>query len=213
MSLFDFPPIWKELRLKSQLCDGVVKCEDGAEFKIHRCIMAAVSPYFRALFTNSINRNQEEQTEAKMNIPGYIFQVFLDYAYTGSCIVSKDNVRQLIKFADQYQLLDVVQLCCNYLIDELSPANCLDILQFANHYFCKDLMQKGKVFIRHNFPKLLKESKEFFGISSHYLRSILKDDELNVKTEMVVFEAIKMWINHSPSERKSHLLELIKCIR
>lgn len=213
MSLFDFPPIWKELRLKSQLCDGVVKCEDGTEFKIHRCILAAVSPYFRALFTNSINRNEAEQIEAKMNLPGDIFQVFLDYAYTGTCIVNKVNVRQLLKFADQYQLLDVVQLCCNYLIEDLSPSNCLDILQFANHYFCKDLIQKGKLYIRHNFSKLLKESKEFLNISAQYLKSILKDDELNVKTEMIVFEALRLWISHSPLDRKNHLLELLKCVR
>lgn len=75
MAVFDFPPIWSELRMKSQLCDGVVKCEDGTQFKVHRCILAAVSPYFKALFTNSINRDQAEQTEANIKLPQDIFQV------------------------------------------------------------------------------------------------------------------------------------------
>lgn len=61
--------------MKSQLCDGTVLCEDGTQFKIHRCILAAVSPYFKALFTNSINRDQAEATVANLNIPGEIFQV------------------------------------------------------------------------------------------------------------------------------------------
>lgn len=87
--------------MQSQLCDGIVKCEDGAQFKIHRCILAAVIPYFKALFTNSINREQTEATLVNLSIPGDIFEVFLDYAYTGSCGVTSNNVKELLKFADQ----------------------------------------------------------------------------------------------------------------
>nr|XP_023020780.1 kelch-like protein 10 isoform X1 [Leptinotarsa decemlineata] len=213
VSTFDFPPVWLELRNNSQLCDGVVKCEDGTEFKIHRAILAAVSPYFKALFTNSINRDPAEATEAKMNINGEIFQIFLDYAYTGNCIINKTNVRGLLKYADQYQILDIVQLCCNFLIEELAPSNCLEILKFASQYFCKDLIERGRLYVKHNFPKLLKDSYEFYNISVQHLEEILRDDELNVKTDETVFEAIKMWINYSPIRRKIHLLTLIKCIR
>nr|CAH7720231.1 unnamed protein product [Callosobruchus chinensis] len=204
-SAFEFPPVWKELRVKSQLCDGIVTCNDGSEFKIHRAILAAASPYFRVLFTNSINRSQEEVTEARMNITGDIFQSFLDFAYTGTCTITKDNVKDLLQYADQYEMLDVIQLCCAYLIDELSPSNCLETLKFASQYFCKDLMHKGSVFIRHNFSKILKESYEFYNISPAHLKDILKDDELNIRSEDVVFEAIQMWINHSPVRRKIHL--------
>nr|CAH7766199.1 unnamed protein product [Callosobruchus chinensis] len=212
-SAFEFPPVWKELRIKSQLCDGIVTCNDGSEFKVHRAILAAVSPYFRVLFTNSINRSQEEVTEARMNITGDIFQSFLDFAYTGTCTITKDNVKDLLQYADQYEMLDVIQLCCAYLIDELSPSNCLETLKFASQYFCKDLMHKGSIFIRHNFSKILKESYEFYNISPAHLKDILKDDELNIRSEDVVFEAIQMWINHSPVRRKIHLSSLLKCVR
>ncbi|KAJ8967302.1 hypothetical protein NQ314_002954 [Rhamnusium bicolor] len=209
------PPqaIWKELRLKSQLCDGIVKCNDGIDFKIHRAILAAVSPYFKALFTNSINRDQAEATEARVDISGDIFKILLNYAYTGTCTIDNRNVKDLLKYADQYQILDVVQLCCSYLMEELCPSNCLEILKFANQYFCKDLEQRGRLFIRHNFMKLLKESHEFYHITVQHLEEILRDDELNVKTEETVFESIKMWINYSPLKRKEHLFNLLKCVR
>lgn len=215
--------------MKSQLCDGIVKCDDGTQFRIHRCILAAVSPYFKALFTNSINRDQEEATIANLNIPGEtfqvsvkrfegnvsnkMFQIFLDYAYTGTCNINKNNVKELLKFADQYQLLDVVQMCCCYLIEELNPDNCFEILEFATQYFCKELIQRVRLFIRHHFGRLLRESKAFFEISSQYLQSILTDDELNVKTEQTVFEAVKLWVNHNPLERKGDILDLLKCVR
>lgn len=40
-------PIWRELRLKSQLCDGFVRCDDGGVFPVHRAILSVVSPYFK----------------------------------------------------------------------------------------------------------------------------------------------------------------------
>lgn len=141
------------------------------------------------------------------------FQVFLDYAYTGSCSVDIGNVKDLLKFADQYQFLDVVQMCCCYLVEELNPHNCFETLEFANQYFCKELIQKIRLFIRHHFGRLLRESKEFLDISPQYLQAILKDDELNVKTEQTVFEGIKLWINQNPLERKCDLLDLLKCVR
>ncbi|XP_050518446.1 kelch-like protein 10 isoform X3 [Diabrotica virgifera virgifera] len=151
-SIFDFPPVWTELRRNAQLCDGIVTCGDGREFKIHRAILAAVSPYFKALFTNSINKDHNEVTEAKIMIPSSMFEIILDYAYTGSCTINKSNVKELLKFADQYQLLDVLQMCCNYLIDEICPANCLETMKFASRYFCKELMKVGKLYITRNFP-------------------------------------------------------------
>ncbi|CAH1959922.1 unnamed protein product [Acanthoscelides obtectus] len=213
LGVFDFPPVWKELRVNAQLCDGIVKCDDGSEFKIHRAILAAVSPYFKALFTNSINRTQEEATEARVNVTGDIFQSFLDFAYTGTCTITKNNVKHLLQYADQYEILDVVQLCCAFLINDLSPTNCLETLKFASQYFCNELMHKGRLYIRHNFAKLMKESYEFYKISAPHLEDILKDDELNVKNEEAVFEAIKMWIGYSPTRRKIHLFSLLKCVR
>ncbi|KAJ8967458.1 hypothetical protein NQ317_000304 [Molorchus minor] len=212
VSTFEFPPIWKEFRTKSQLCDGLVICNDGVEFKIHRAILAAVSPYFKVLFTNSINRDHSEASVARMDVPGDIFKTLLDFAYSGTCAMEMGNVKDLIKYADQYQILDVVQLCCSYLMEELNPANCLEILKFANQYFCTDLENRGRLFIRHNFFKLLKESYEFYHISAHHLEEILRDDELNIKTEETVFEAVKMWVNYALPKRKVHLFDLLKCV-
>lgn len=46
-SPIEFSPVWEELRLNGQLCDGVIRCDDGVEFNIHRAILSAVSPYFK----------------------------------------------------------------------------------------------------------------------------------------------------------------------
>ncbi|KAL3285261.1 hypothetical protein HHI36_019371 [Cryptolaemus montrouzieri] len=209
----EFPRVWEELRNNNQLCDGVVRSTSGREFRIHRAILSAVSPYFKALFTNSINRDKEENTEANTNIPTPILETLLNYAYSGKCFVDEENVESLLKFADQYEVMGVVQLCCKFLLDEMCPANCLGILHFAGQYFCTKLMERGKLYVRQNFVDLLTESSEFVNLAVTELLEILKDDDLNVKSEEIVFEAIKKWVNYMPIKRKVYLLELLKCMR
>ncbi|XP_044765386.1 kelch-like protein 10 isoform X2 [Coccinella septempunctata] len=209
----EFPRVWEELRNNNQLCDGIVRCASGKEFRIHRAILSAVSPYFKALFTNSINRDKEENTQANTTIPTAILETLLDFAYSGKCNINEQNVESLLRFADQYEILGVVQLCCKFLLDEMCPANCLGILHFAGQYFCTKLMERGKSYVRHHFVDLLSESCEFVNLTISELSEILKDDELNIKSEEIVFDAIKKWVNFMPMKRRVHLLELLKCMR
>lgn len=113
-------------RASQQLCDGAVRCAGDQLFPVHRVILSAASPYFKALFTNRLKREKCDTNEVYIgNVPGEIFGLILDYAYTGSCNVTADNVEQLLPLADQFEVLGVVQLCCQFLLQELRPENCL----------------------------------------------------------------------------------------
>ncbi|XP_034945514.1 kelch-like protein 10 [Chelonus insularis] len=210
----EFPSAWSELRASHQFCDGIIKCAGRSYFPIHRPILSAVSPFFRALFINRLNRNAEGTNEVSINnVPGDIFSLILDYAYTGTCKVTAENVEQLLPFADQFQVQGVVQLCCQFLLQELKPDNCLGIYKFAKHYFCKDSNEKCKKYIYHHFKEIYKENSEFKELDHNELISILENDELNVRNEETVFEAIKSWVEVNEKERKEYLPMLLKCIR
>ncbi|XP_063993173.1 kelch-like protein 10 isoform X2 [Diachasmimorpha longicaudata] len=210
-----FPIVWSEFRTNQQFCDAIVRCQDDAVFSIHRVILSAVSPYFRALFTNSLQvPGKSEKSEVSLDTaPGAMFSLILDYAYTGTCNVTVDNVEQLLPLADLLEVLGVVQLCCQLLIAELKADNCLGIYKFARHYFCNELESKSRKYIRHHFTEILKESGEFSELTCDELRSILIDDDLNVWNEEIVFEALKRWIENNESERKSCLPVLLECVR
>lgn len=185
----------------------------------------------KAHFTNILNGGIPENTEARVNVPSSIFLKILDFAYTGHCKIEGGTVEILLRTADQYHVLGVIQLCCQYILgiyflifelflfsssyslDQLQPTNCLGILRFARHYFCSDLEKKGKRYIRHNFIKLFNEGNEFENLSINEVVEILKDDELNVRNEEFVYEAVKKWVDKDTNERKVHILTLLKCIR
>ncbi|XP_050311908.1 kelch-like protein 10 [Anthonomus grandis grandis] len=212
-SSLQLPLLWKEMRENNQLCDGVVRCEDGVVFNIHRIVLTAVSPYFRALFTNSINRGCMEITEANVRISSGAFRVIIDYAYTRNCVINKSNVFELLKYADQYEILDVVEKCCEFLVKDLTASNCLQVLKFASQFFCKSLTDRSNIYLLQNFANVFKDNEHFCDLSGEHLRQILADDCLNVKSEEVVFEAIKRWTEHCSEGRQKYLLDLIKCVR
>lgn len=210
----EFPPVWSELRANRQLCDGVIQCGGNKTFHVHRAILSAVSPYFKALFTNSLKNGKVDVNEVKIDIiPAFICELILDFAYTGSCKITSDNVEQLLAFADQFEVLGIVQLCCQFLFDQLTPENCLGIFKFARHYFCRNLEEKGRKFIRCNFKQIVKESQELKDIAVDELELILQDDELNVRYEELIFEAIKLWIETKIDERKKYVPRLLNCVR
>lgn len=212
-TILEFPVVWNELRNNRQLCDGVVKCENGQEFKVHRAILSAVSPYFKALFTNSINRGQPEETEAEIQVPASIFSLILDYAYSGNCEITEDNVQVLLAYADQLEVLGVVELCSRYIIDHLTPGNCLQLMQFAKHYFCRDLCENIAKYIRYNFKEIVETSNGFIYLTEDELYEIVSDDALNAKSELEVFYAIKKWVEYEPNTRKEALAKMLCCVR
>lgn len=86
---------WNELRLRKQLCDGVIKTADGSSFPIHRVIVSSFSPYFRVYFTNSLHEGQPEYTEMNLpDVPAYIVSMIVEFAYTHRCqVTSRNHVR------------------------------------------------------------------------------------------------------------------------
>ena len=166
---------WKEtaridFRANQQLCDGAIRCATDQVFPVHRAILSAVSPYFKALFTNSLKGGKTEITEVAIeSVPGKIFSLILDYAYTGTCNVNADNVEQLLPLADQFEVLGVVQLCCQFLLRELRPENCLGqwaiFFSFhsfsANHFLTKfnKIIALKSFFSCLYFPPLVEKQK------------------------------------------------------
>lgn len=212
-SVVEFPAIWNELRQNGQLCDGTIVCRDMNSIRVHRAILSAVSPYFRAIFINSLKKGEPEETEIFVDVPSYYMGLILDYAYTGTCAVTAENVEYLLPYVDQFDVVGVIQLCCQFLLRELRPHNCLGIFKFARCYFCGELEKKGKLYIRQNFSRILKECSEFKSLSYEELEDVLRDDELNVRNEEIVFQAVKTWVEHDLDNRRKCIPSLLACVR
>ncbi|XP_030630855.1 kelch-like protein 10 [Chanos chanos] len=141
-----------------------------------------------------------------------MMNLIIEYAYTHFIPIAEDNVEELLVAADQFSIMDVVHACCDFLEAQLCVDNCIGIYKFAAFYSCQELCQSAFLYILNHFEEVVM-SEELPQLSLQELCDIVGRDELNVKKEEVVFDAILRWIYHSPTERKAFIGPLLSKMR
>ncbi|KAM9323159.1 kelch-like protein 10 [Pholidichthys leucotaenia] len=198
-----------ELRLEGRLCDAVIRVED-IEFKIHKIILVNLSPYFSALFLRWASSEQKVFNISGISAP--IMELILEYAYTGLVSVTVENMQELLLAAEQLEVMDIVQICWNFIKNELAPKNCIGIWQFTNVISCPEMRYKAYRYITDHFVDVI-SSEEFLQLSVEELEDILGRDELCVKRENSVYEAAIKWMLHMPEKREEHAVRLLSKVR
>ncbi|XP_068461425.1 kelch-like protein 10 isoform X2 [Clinocottus analis] len=207
--LYEPVSVFNDYRLDGTFCDAVIKVED-VEFKVHRIIMCKCSQYFMALFNRCSNTDK-----TVFDIPGLssnIMRLIIEFAYTGSVSVTAENVQELLMAADQFCVMDVVRTCCNFLEGQLCEENCIGIFRFTDTGFFPELQSKAFRYILDHFEEVASH-EEFLDLPLQQLVDILARNDLNVRKESVVYEAVLRWIDHKPEERKEHVAVLLSKVR
>ncbi|XP_072556595.1 kelch-like protein 10 [Paramormyrops kingsleyae] len=203
--------IFNDLRLKGALCD-VEFVANGVNFKAHKIIMCGCSSYFETLFTSGWNVKGKREYV----IPGISSEalgLIIEYAYTHTVPITVDNVESLLTAADQLDIPEILQTCSDFLEDQLCADNCIGICRIADVCYCPKLHQSAFRFILENFTEVASTSEEFLELSLPQLCDIIERDELNVRQEDVVFDAILRWVMHEPASRKAHISMLLPKVR
>lgn len=73
------------------LCDVKLQTDDGATLHGHRVVLAAASPYFRAMFTNFEERNKDEIRIRELDSTA--LKLLMDFIYTAKIIVTEENAQ------------------------------------------------------------------------------------------------------------------------
>ncbi|XP_035707332.1 kelch-like protein 10 [Folsomia candida] len=136
----------------------------------------------------------------------------IDFAYTGQFEKSLDTVTNLLQVATKFKMVPVMQQCCAYLIEKMTPDNTLRLYRLGRPYFCPKLETKAKTYILHNFRRVI-GTQDFLELEPEELKVILLDDYLNVRNEAMVFEAIRAWVEAYPHRRRKYVAEMLSCVR
>ncbi|NXC18266.1 KLH10 protein, partial [Corythaeola cristata] len=203
--------VLNDLRLEGQLCDVIIRV-DGREFQAHKNILCSCSQYFRVLFTGGWEDAHKTVYEISGTSPETM-RLIIEYAYTRTIPVTADNVESLLIAADQFSITSVTRLCCEFIKSQLCPENCIGICRLTDHYPSLDLREAAYEFIFHHFEEISRVSAEFLDLSIDELKYIIEKDELSVKQEDTVFEAIVRWITHDPRSRRQHIAVLLSRVR
>ena len=196
---------------REQLLTDVTICVEEAELPCHRNVLAAVSPYFRAMFTSSMSESCQDRVRL-FDVDADSVDAIINFAYTGQIKISKNNAQNLLSSASLFQIQPVLQACARYMETQLELCNCIGIYYFANLHNCQQLKCKAKEFIDKFFVEVV-SGEEFLALPPDKVADLMTSNELNVECEEEVFEALLQWVSHKKEERKGYLSSLLVNIR
>ena len=200
----------KELREASSLCD-ITLCVAEEEFKAHRLVLAASSPYFSAMFTNQ----HLESSSARVELNGVdagALKSLLDFAYSSSLVICEENVQAVLAAANLLQMTSVVEACCDFLVAQVDVDNCLGIAAFAELLSCSQLYQISWRFALENFNDV-RRTEEYFGTPASVLMELVRSENLRIHSEEEVLESVMLWYRHDQQGRLKDMTSLLRHVK
>lgn len=124
------------------------------------------------------------------NCSCFNFSLILNDIYfciLAGCIeLQEDSVETLLATACLLQLNPVIKACCQFLVKQLHPSNCLGIRMFADTQGCSELFEHAHAYTTKHFMEVTK-NQEFLLLSANEVAKLLESEDLNVPSEETIF--------------------------
>ena len=199
------------MRRQDHLCDMTLATKDGKEFKAHRNVLSAASPFFFKLFQSHMKENREGIVRFE-EISGAVMEDVLEFIYTGSVEVTQENCKDLIAAANYLVIPGLKNLSGQFLEQQITKSNCVSTFYFAELYQCDELITITTKFIHANFASAA-EMDEFLNLEAKEVERWISSDEISVAFEADVFKIVLKWIEQDKSERKASFEQLFRHVR
>ena len=199
-------------RGQNYLCDITLVANGGKEFKAHRNLLSAASPFFEKLLQSEM-KEKEEGVIRFEDISELILADILEFIYTGSVEINETNATDLIIVAE-YLLIEGLKTKSGRFLEQqqMTSSNCISTLNFAEKYRCEELVINSTKFMLENFASVA-ESEEFLSLKAEELETWISNDEIRLSAEEDVLKIILNWIEHDKSERKDKFKKLFGQVR
>uniref|UniRef100_A0AAX7TQS2 BTB domain-containing protein n=1 Tax=Astatotilapia calliptera TaxID=8154 RepID=A0AAX7TQS2_ASTCA len=193
-----------------QLCDVLLIAGDH-KIPAHRLVLSAVSDYFAAMFTSDVREAKQEEIKME-GVDPEALRSLVHFAYTGVLELKEETIESLLAAACLLQLSQVIQVCCNFLMKQLHPSNCLGIRSFADAQGCVDLLNVAHNYTMEHFLEVI-QNQEFLLLPTAEIVKLLSSDDINVPDEETIFQALMMWVRYDVQNRQQDLGVLLAYIR
>ena len=200
------------LRRNESFCDVTVSVK-GKEFKAHKPVLAAASPFFLSLLEIDMRESNEQLIKIELEeATAAVMEEVLKYIYTGNVSVTEESSHNLIATADYLLMPGLKTAACDFLKINVTPENCLYNYYFADKYQCTELKESSCKVIHKRFSVVL-ETDDFLNLDVKQVMEWVSSDDVVVRAEEEIFHGIVKWVSHNKSKREKDFPELLRQVR
>lgn len=106
----------------------------------------------------------------------------------------------------------MVDACAGFLKKSLHLENCIGILNLADSHALPALKTRAQDYITSQFSQVVQQ-QDFLELPAGSLETVLQKDDLDVKCEECVFDALMRWVRAHQDERYPLLARLLSHVR
>lgn len=190
-----------------ELCD-VVLCVEETRIPAHRVVLAASSPYFRAMFSGNMLESFQKEILLS-DLEATAVEQLVDFFYTGKIVIDEANVQSVLYASCLLAVSSVKQYCCDFLEQEICVVNCLGIRALADTLSCTELFQVADAYTAANFSQVL-NCEEFVLQPYESIITLVERDYLGISGEAEVLDGVIKWIHWDAVSRAQFAHSLLK---
>ena len=201
-----------------ELCDIELKV-NGRKFYAHKAILALGSPYFLSMFTCDMREKTTTEVDlsASLSIENDdVLARVLDFMYTGSILITTENVVEIIAVSDFLLMDDLKEYCKQFLLDlgNLDLSNCLRVRFLADDHNMPEVADAAQRIIEARFHDYLIHHDEILDLPPDCLLRLLKIPSVVQHTSYLELKkVVNRWVDQEPSTRQTYLPCLVDCVK
>ena len=145
----------KNLLLEDQFSDIKLVAPCGKDLNAHKCILAARSTTFAAMFKHDML--EKKSNIVKITDVNYdVLKEMLLFIYTANVENIKTFASELFIAADKYDIQDLKRQCENYIADNINVENAIEVFELAEKHNAEKLKTRVMNFVKPNIASIMK---------------------------------------------------------
>lgn len=212
----DILRILNQQRCESTFCDVILRADERntSLIRAHRCILAASSDYFSALFRHG---SSDDVRVTEVVIPLTSCDVLVnvvDFLYTGVISISEETLEETIRVGDFLGIRKILDFCSDFMRKKLDHSNCLKFKVLSDFYPLHEVTDFVRNYILPRMATLVR-CRKTAEVPVETLRQLLTDEEVNYPREIDLLHLVQNCLHcqkdPDPAER-AESLSLLSCI-
>ena len=189
------------LREAGELFDYTIMGKEKT-FPIHRVVLAAMSPVFRALLRSDMKESAKKESTFP-SIPDDIVAVIIDFAYSGVTTFTGPQLMEVLKAAHYLQMSKLLKLCEEKITVVAEPSNCFSWAQLAERLGLSYIASTVQKMLRATYSEVIK-AKEYKQLEKEELVKYLTDVQGHGTCSDDLVSGALQWIKHDMLTRSAH---------